>query len=71
MRESHVDLAGVWTKIKIEVRGAVARLFVHDSDQPALIVNDLKSGAQAKGAVALWLDSGTVAHFRNLTVRSN
>jgi hypothetical protein len=70
--ESYVDLVpGVWTKIKIEVRGAVARLFVHDSGQPALIVNDLKSGAQAKGAVALWLDSGTVAHFRNLTVRSN
>lgn len=33
------------------------------------MVNDLKSGAQGKGAVALWLDRGTVAHFRNLTVQ--
>jgi hypothetical protein len=67
--ESYVDLVtGAWTKIKIEVRGSVARLFVHDSDQPALIVNDVKSGAQAKGGVGLWLDIGTVAHFRNLTV---
>ena len=67
--ESYVDLVpGVWTKIKIEVRGNVARLFVHDHEQPTLIVNDVKTGAQAKGAVALWLDAGTIAHFRNLSV---
>jgi hypothetical protein len=56
--ESYVDLMpGVWTRIKIEVRGAVARLFVHGHEQPALVVNAVKSGAQAKGAVALWLDT--------------
>ena len=33
-----------------------------------LIVNDVKSGADGKGAVALWIGPGTVAHFRNLTV---
>jgi hypothetical protein len=67
--ESYVDLTpGVWTKIKIEVRGDHARLFVHGQEQPTLIVNDLKSGAEGKGAVALWLDQGTVAHFRNLIV---
>jgi hypothetical protein len=68
--EAYVDLQpGTWTKIKIEVRGERARLYVHDSEQPTLIVNDLKSGASAKGAVALWLGPGTIAHFRNLTVR--
>jgi hypothetical protein len=67
--ESYVDLVpGGWTKIKIEVRGSRARLYVHDNEQPTLIVNDLKSGAHGKGAVALWLEPGTVAHFRNLTV---
>jgi hypothetical protein len=59
----------VWTKIRVEVRGNVARLFVHDHEQPTLVVNDVKTGAQAKGAVALWLDAGTIAHFRNLSVR--
>ena len=54
--------------MKIEVRGEQARLFVHDMKQPTLIVNDVKSGANGKGAVALWIDAGTVAHFRNLTV---
>ncbi len=67
--ESYVDLVpGEWTKVKIEVRGTQARLFVHDQPQPTLIVSDLKTGPAGKGAVALWLDVGTVAHFRNLTV---
>lgn len=69
--ESYVDLLpGVWTKIKIDVRGDRARLYVHDQQQPTLIVNDVKTGASAKGAVALWLGPGTVAHFRNLTVNT-
>jgi hypothetical protein len=68
--EAYVDLVpGEWTKIKIEVRGQQARLYVHDQPQPTLIVNDVKSGAQGTGAVALWVGPGTVAHFRNLTVK--
>jgi hypothetical protein len=68
--EAYVDLVpGAWTRIKIEVRGEHARLYVHDNEQPTLIVNDVKSGPSAKGAVALWLGPGTVAHFRNLTVK--
>jgi hypothetical protein len=47
--ESYVDLLpGVWTKIKIEVRGDRARLYVHGQEQPTLIVNDLKSGARSR-----------------------
>jgi len=68
--ESYVDLVpNTWTKIRIEVRGVQARLYVHDQPQPVLIVNDVKSGASASGAVALWIGPGTVAHFRNLVVR--
>jgi hypothetical protein len=67
--EAYVDLVpGTWTKIKIEVRGEQARLYVHDNEQPTLIVNDVKSGANGHGGVALWLEPGTVAHFRSLTV---
>lgn len=68
--ESYVDLVpDTWTNIRIEVRGEQARLYVHDQQQPALIVNDVKSGPNRKGAVALWIGPGTVAHFRNLIVR--
>lgn len=67
--ESYVDLVpDAWTRIRIEVRGDTARLFVHGQAQPTLIVNDVKSGPTARGAVALWIDAGTVAHFRDLRV---
>ena len=64
--ESYVDLVpGEWTKMRIAVRGDKARLYVHGSEQPALVVNDLKHG-QKKGRIALWIGPGTVAHFSNL-----
>jgi hypothetical protein len=64
--ESYVDLAtGAWTKIKIEVDGVKARMYVNDSPQPVLIVNDLKHG-DSQGAVALWIGLGTEAYFANL-----
>ena len=67
--ESYADIVpGAWTKVRIEVRGDKARLFVNGAEQPTLIVNDVKSGSGAKGAVALWLGPGTIAHFRSLTV---
>ena len=67
--ESYVDLEpGVWTRIRIEVQGTRARLFVHGQAQPTLIVNDLKTGDRLRGGVALWLDIGTEAHFRNVIV---
>lgn len=66
--ESYVDLVpGEWTKLKIEVRGDKAKLYVHDAAQPVLIVNDLKLG-QSQGRIALWIGPGTVAHFANLRV---
>ena len=67
--ESYVDLVpGAWTRVRIEVRGDRARLFVHGQEQPTLVVNDLKTGAQGRGAIALWIGPGTVAHFRDLRV---
>ena len=66
--ESYVDLLpGEWTKVRIEVRGDKARLYVNGADQPTLIVNDLKQGL-SKGSVALWIGSGTLAHFSNVRI---
>lgn len=66
--ESYVDLiAGEWTKVRIEVRGDKARLYVNGVEQPTLLVNDLKQG-QSKGAVALWIGPDTLAHFANLRI---
>lgn len=66
--ESYVDLVpGQWTKVKIEVRGNKARLFVHEASQPVLVVNDLKLG-ESSGQIALQIGPGTVAHFANLRI---
>lgn len=67
--ESYVDLQpDTWTKMRIEVSGTTAKLFVHDAPQPVLVVTDLKLGADAAGDVALWVGGGTNGHFRNLRV---
>lgn len=67
--ESYVDLVtGAWTRMRVEVTGTTARLFVHDAPQPALVVNDLKLGATG-GSVALWIGPGTEGFFSNLRVR--
>jgi hypothetical protein len=67
--ESYVDLIpGQWTKIRIEARGDQARLYVNGAAQPVLIIDDLKSGKTGRGSIALWIDVGTVAHFRNVVV---
>jgi hypothetical protein len=66
--ETYVDLVpGEWTKVKIEVHGESARLYVNGAAQPTLIVNDLKHGL-SRGTIALWIGPGTVAHFANLRV---
>ncbi len=66
--ESYVDLEpGVWTKVRIVVKGTTARLFVNGAAQPTLIVNDLKLGTSS-GALGLWIGPGTVAHFTSLRV---
>ena len=66
--ESYVDVVpGEWTKMKITVRGDKARLYVNDIPQPVLVVNDLKQGP-GQGRIALWVGTGTVAHFSNLRV---
>jgi hypothetical protein len=66
--ETYVDLVpGEWTKVKIEVKGDKARLYVNDAREPTLIVNHLLHG-DTKGAIALFISVGSVAHFSNLRI---
>lgn len=67
--ESYADLVpGEWTKIRIEVKGEKAKLYIGDAQQPGLIVNDLKMGADAFGGVALWIGLDTEAWFSDIRV---
>ncbi len=66
--ESYADLeTGAWTRIRIEVKGHEARLFVNGATQPALVVTDLKHG-DAAGQVALWGHVQTAAYFGELRI---
>jgi hypothetical protein len=70
MYESYVDLEpGGWTKLRVEVSGTRARLFVNGATQPCLIVNDLKRG-EGHGKIAQWIRVSTDAYFSNLKVEA-
>lgn len=67
--EAYVDIVPAeWIHVKIDVDGEKARLYVNHQEQPTLIVNDVKSGAGGRGAVALWFEGSTTAHFANLRI---
>lgn len=57
-----------WFHLRLEVTGAQAKLYVKDMDQPALVMNDLKSGVQ-KGQIALFVLTGAT-YFSNFEVRT-
>ena len=66
--ESYADMeAGTWTRLRIEVAGTQAKLFVNDAPHPALVVNDLKLG-KSRGRIALWARISTDAYFSRLRV---
>lgn len=67
--ESYADMGlNEWIKIKIVVKDTQAKLFLNDSKQPCLIVNDLKNGATSSGSLGLFVDVGTEGYFKDLHV---
>ncbi|QNA44774.1 family 16 glycoside hydrolase [Lacibacter sediminis] len=67
--ESYADMElNKWITMRIEVNGAQAKLFLDHNKQPSLIVNDLKHGANASGAIALWVEVGTEGYFKDLKI---
>ncbi len=67
--ESYADMEmNKWITMRIEVKGAQAKLFRDNNTQPALIVNDLKHGADLSGAIGLWVDVGTEGYFADVRI---
>ena len=67
--ETYVDLQpATWKEIKIVVERDKARLYVYGNEQPSLLVSDVKSGVDGRGAVALWSEGSTVGHYANLKI---
>jgi len=67
--ESYADIGlNEWIRLRLVVHGAQARLFLNDNQQPTLLVNDLKHGPDAAGAIGLWVDVGTEGFFSDLKI---
>lgn len=56
----------VWFHLRLKIAGAQAQLYVQEMDKPALVMNDLKSGAQ-QGKIALSVLTGAT-YFSNFEV---
>jgi hypothetical protein len=66
--ESHAELAKeTWTKVRIEVAGRAAKLYLNGSAKPSLVVDGLK-GEDLHGAVGLWGFTYEEAYFSNVRI---
>lgn len=75
LRESHPNLyeapadigLNEWIDLKLIVEGEKASIYINHSDEPALVVNDLKHDVSS-GSIALWSEVGTDGYFKDLTI---
>jgi hypothetical protein len=66
--EKGVDIApGVWTSMRLDIRGKSLKVYVGGAQQPSLEIDDLRYGGQ-RGKIGLWVDDGTAAYFTNLRI---
>ena len=66
--ESYAELAlETWTKVRIEVAGRMAKLYVNGSAKPSLVVDGLK-GEDLHGAVGLWGYTDQESYFSNVRI---
>jgi hypothetical protein len=66
--ESHAELQFAhWTKVKIEVAGRSAKLYLNGDESPSLVVDGLK-GETLHGGVGLWGYDGEEAYFSNVKI---
>ncbi len=69
--EAYADLQSeTWTKVRIEVMGRSAKLYLNGSENPSLVVDGLK-GQDLRGGVALWGYQGQEAYFSNVRITNS
>jgi len=65
--ESYADMGlNEWITLKIVVKGRDARFYINNSNQPSLVVTDLK--LDSSGAIGLFVDVGTEGYFSNIRI---
>jgi hypothetical protein len=56
-----------WIKMRIEVNGETAEMFINDARYSTFIVDKLL-GSNKKGGIGVYVDIGTIGYFRDLKV---
>ena len=56
-----------WIKMRIEVNGESAEMFINDAKYSTFVV-DKFLGSNKKGGIGLYVDIGTIGYFKNLKV---
>lgn len=56
-----------WIKMRIEINGETAEMFINDAKYSTFIVDKLL-GSNKRGGIGLYVDIGTIGYFRNLKV---
>jgi hypothetical protein len=66
--ESYADIQPeTWIKVKIEVAGRSARIFLNGSSMASVLVDGLKS-SMLHGGIALWTSPGEESYFSNVRI---
>jgi hypothetical protein len=56
-----------WIKMRIEVNGETAEMFINDARYSTFVVDKLL-GSNKKGGIGVYVDIGTIGYFRDLKV---
>lgn len=57
-----------WISLKAVINGARGVFYLNDSKEPLLVVENMKHGADATGAIGFFVDIGTEAFFKDLKI---
>jgi len=67
--EAPVDIGlDEWIKLKAVITDSRGTFYLNDAEEPALVVEDMKHGADLRGAVGFFVDIGTEAFFKDLVI---
>lgn len=74
-RQNMIDFEGPadigldeWITLKAVICDERATFYLNHSEEPVLVVDQLKLGADAKGSIGLFVDTGTEAFFKDLKI---
>jgi hypothetical protein len=66
--EAYADLEPeAWTRMKIEVAGRQAKLYLNSAPRPVLVVDRIK-GEDLTGGIGLWASGGQESYFSNVRI---